>query len=261
MTELRPSIISLRLERNDGPVVAFLGSVSRDSYPQLDENATAFLHENELRYFSSRRFKKRRMDYLTGCYIAKSVVGAYLNEPDLVKIEIESGVFNQPVVRYAGWNTPGVSLSHSHEWSVALSFPLGHPMALDIEKLGLHKLDVLKKQMTRSEIDLIEKRDGDKATGYCQIWTMKEALSKVLGCGLTTPFSVLEINRPNFKDNGDAQCYFKNFGQYICHSWIINGYAFSIVLPRTTALELDAHVLFFPHPSRPTQRLSNIQTP
>jgi phosphopantetheinyl transferase len=176
--------------------------------------------------------------------MAKSVVAAYLGQANMAKIEIESGVFNQPLVKYVGWDIPGVSLSHSDEWSVALSFPSGHPMALDIERLDAQKLKVIESQMTKYEIDSLNESGIDKSKGYCQIWTMKEALSKVLGCGLTTPFSVFEIANPHFQKSGNSQCHFKNFGQYKCHSWIINGYALSIVLPKKTEINLDVHVFF-----------------
>jgi phosphopantetheinyl transferase len=244
MKELKSSIISLNLKTDEESIVAFLGHISRETYPQLEKDVDSFLHDKELQYFSTRKFEKRKKDYLTGCYVAKSVVAEYLNETDLAAIEIESGLFNQPVVKYEGWNIPGVSLSHSHEWSAALSFPLGHPMGLDIEKLDFQKLDILKSQMTEYEIDLIQESGMDKSEGYCQIWTMKEALSKVLGCGLTVPFSVLEIAKPRFQKNGKGRCYFKNFGQYKCHSWIIKGYALSIVLPKKTEINLDIHALF-----------------
>jgi 4'-phosphopantetheinyl transferase len=244
MTKLKPSIISLGLVRDGAAVDAFLGHIYQEKYSELEQSADSFLHKNELLYFKTRKFEKRQKDYLTGCYVAKCVAAAYLNETDLVTIEIASGVFNQPLVRYMGWNIPGVSLSHSHEWSVALSFPWGHPMALDVEKVDPKRVDVLKRQLTEYEIDLVQRRGKDESIDYFQIWTMKEALSKVLGCGLTTPFHVLEIKTPHFQENGDAECYFRNFGQYKCHSWIIRGYALSIVLPRKTEINLDVHAFF-----------------
>ena len=244
MAELRPSIISLDLVRAGVPVDAFLGHISQDKYAELEKSVDSFLHKNELQYFKTRKFEKRKKDYLTGCCVAKWVAAAYLNETDLVTIEIANGVFNQPLVRYNGWNIPGVSLSHSHEMTVALSFPSGHPMALDIEKVDPKRVDVLRRQLTEYEIGLVQKRGKDDSIDYCQIWTMKEALSKVLGCGLTAPFSILEIKEPYFQENGDSRCYFKNFGQYQCHSWIINGYALSIVLPAKTEINLDVHAFF-----------------
>ena len=202
------------------------------------------LHKNELQYFKTRKFEKRKKDYLTGCCVAKWVTAAYLNETDLATIEIANGVFNQPVVRYNGWNIPGVSLSHSHEMSVALSFPSGHPMALDIEKVDPNRVDVYQRQLTEYEKGLVQKRGKDESIDYCQIRTMKEALSKVLGCGLTAPFSILEIKAPSFRENGNSFCYFKNFGQYQCHSWIINEYALSIVLPVKTEINSDVQAFF-----------------
>ncbi|MDY6935442.1 MAG: 4'-phosphopantetheinyl transferase superfamily protein [Spirochaetota bacterium] len=244
MSEIKKRVISLNVKRNEEPVSAYLGCVSQNAYSMLENNIESILESNKLRYFSSLRFEKRKKDYLTGRYMAKSVVAEYLHETNLAAIEIANGVFNQPFVKYNGPDIPGVSLSHSYDWSVALSFPYGHPMGIDIEKVDLEELDIIKGQLTEDEIRLIHESGIKEEITYFQTWTMKEALSKVLKCGLTTPFTVLEIDKPHFQSNGVATCLFKNFGQYKCHSWIIKGYALSIVLPKNSEMKMDIRSLF-----------------
>ena len=244
MLNIKKIIIPLNLKREEKHINAFLGCISQDAYYQLKNHVELILQNNTLRYFLTLKFEKRKKDYLTGRYMAKSVVAEYLKETDLAAIEIENGIFNQPFVKYKGSDIPGVSFSHSYQWTVAVSFPFGHPMGIDIEKLGFQELDVIKKQLTEREISLIQKSGIDEDKAYYQTWTMKEALSKVLQCGLTTPFRILEIDKPNFHVNGYAQCYFKNFGQYKCYSWIVDGYALSIVFPKRTEMNIDIYALF-----------------
>jgi len=244
MTKIQKSIIPLNLKNEGNSVSAYLGCVSQNTYPQLRNIVDSILDKNNLPYFSTLKFEKRKKEYLTGRYMAKSVAAEYLNEPNLGEIEIENGVFNQPYVKYNGSDIPGVSLSHSNEWSVAVSFPEGHPMGVDIEKLNQQQIHVIKNQLTENEIKYIKQNNLDELEAYFLIWTMKEALSKVLKCGLTTPFSVLEIDKPSFQANWTAQCYFKNFGQYKCHSWIIDKYALSIVFPKNSDFNIDVCALF-----------------
>ena len=244
MLDIDKTILSLQLEGNKDPVKAFFGLISHDAYKQLENNVESILHEAELPYFSSLKFLKRKKDYLTGCYIAKSVIAKYLNEKNLSSIQISSGVFKHPFIRYQGWEIPGVSVSHSDDYSGAIVFPQWHPMGIDIEKINTAKLDIIKRQLTDEEINIIQKNGMDSIDTYCQMWAIKEALSKSLKCGLTTPFSILEIDKVEFGDNGKIQCHFKNFGQYRSYSFLLNGYAIALVMPKNTVMNLFNKLLF-----------------
>ncbi len=238
MFEIKKSIFSLDLERKQDEVKALFGLISHDTYQHLENNVETFLHDNEMPYFSSIKYKKRKKDYLTSCYIAKSVIAKYLNESNLSSIQISSGIFKHPFIRYNGWEIPGVSLSHSDGFSGALAFPQWHPMGIDIEKIDNEKVEIIKSQLTEDELDLVKQNDTDNVKTYCQIWTIKEALSKSLKCGLTAPFSILEIDKVKFNNNGYIQCHFKNFGQYRSYSFTVNGYALAIVMPKKTEMKL-----------------------
>lgn len=244
MFEVEKKILSLQLEQKKDAVKSFFGIISHDTYKMLEENVESILHKAELPYFASLKFLKRKKDYLTGCYIAKSIIAKYLNEKNLSSIQISSGIFRHPFIRYQGWEIPGVSVSHSDEYSGAIVFPQWHPMGFDIEKVSEMKTDIIKKQLTEAELDLIKQSNRDDVNIYCQIWAIKEALSKSLKCGLTTPFSILEIDKAEFSDNDKIQCHFKNFGQYRSYSFIMNGYAFALVMPKNTVMSFFNKFLF-----------------
>jgi phosphopantetheinyl transferase (holo-ACP synthase) len=244
MLDVEKTILSLQLEGKKDSVKAFFGLVSHDSYKVLEKNLESILHEAELPYFSSLKFLKRKKDYLTGCFIAKSMIAKYLDEKNLSSIQISSGVFKHPFIRYQGWEIPGVSVSHSDEYSGAIVFPQWHPMGIDIEKINISKHDIIKTQLTIDEVNILQKNDRDNIDTYCQIWAIKEALSKSLKCGLTTPFSVLEIDKVEFADGGKIQCHFKNFGQYRSYSFLMNGYAIALVMPKNTVMNIFNKLLF-----------------
>lgn len=241
---MRIKIKKLNLIREEKEVPAFIGFIHHESFSELEKKFDAILINNELRYYTGLAFEKRKKDYLTGCFIAKSAAGAYLNEPDLKKIEISNGAFNQPYVKYLGLDIPGVSLSHSSNYSVALSFPRGHIMGIDIEENDPRQLEVIKSQLTEFEINFVYDNKLKELDTFFQIWSMKEALSKALKCGLTTPFPILEISNPEIINDTLSLCYFKNFGQYKCYSWSKNGYSLSIILPKKTDLKVDIDELF-----------------
>jgi 4'-phosphopantetheinyl transferase len=68
------------------------------------------------------------------------------------------------------------------------------------------------------------------------IWTIKEAVSKAIKVGLMTPFATLEISSLHRLSDGGLLCYFKNFAQYKCYSWIIGKWILSIAIPKNSKL-------------------------
>jgi len=66
-----------------------------------------------------------------------------------------------------------------------------------------------------------------------------------LKCGLTTPFKIFELSEL-ISNNGYFISSFKFFEQYKSYSYIINSdFAFSIVLPKYTAIDNEVIPLFF----------------
>ena len=166
-----------------------------------------------------------------------------MNEPNYTKIEIASGIFDQPIVKHLSIDIPGLSLSHCQDFAIAIAFPSGHPMAIDMEKIDQNKIDVIKSQLTSNEINLAQTSPLGETIACTLIWTIKEALSKVLKCGLMIPFAILEIDQPVFNKEGTCISYFKNFGQYKSYSWVIGDYVLSIISPQKTDMDLDVSKL------------------
>jgi len=184
---------------------------------------------------------------LIGRIAGKYAVSSYLAEPDLCKIHIDFGVFGQPIVKHSAIDKPDISLTHSDDMAIALAYPEGHQIGIDLEKMSNDntKIDAISSQLTSSELMLINKNNLADYKIFIIVWTMKEALSKVLKCGLTTPFKIFELSEL-ISNNGYFISSFKFFEQYKSYSYIINSdFAFSIVLPKYTAIDNEVIPLFF----------------
>lgn len=195
-----------------------------------------FLHPKELAYFESLIYSKRQYSYLLGRYCAKHAIAAYINFHPFREILIENGVFYYPVVTSSRESNLQVSISHTDTLGAALAFPEAHPMAIDVEKVCPSNIEIIKSQLSSAEKKLTF--SGDEALQLTLLWTLKEALSKVLKCGLTVPFEILEVESAEEKENFVTSS-FKNFKQYQALSFLVDTTVCSLVYPIKTRLILD----------------------
>ena len=201
------------------------------------ERFILYLHPQERNYFNALQFKKRIRSYLMGRFVAKKAVALLTGEKNLTNIFIQSGIFSQPIVVASRENIQ-VSISHCDEFGVALAFPEAHPLGIDIEKINHDKKAVLENQMTPAERKRISSLPLSYEVYLTILWTAKEALSKVLKTGLTTPFEVFEISKTEFRENYIVS-YYKNFAQYKVVSFTIGNYVCSLIQPLKSQLHFD----------------------
>ncbi len=226
----------LALQRGESRFSAWFAFVSPPEFERLATSPADFLSPQELAYFQQRKFPRRQQSYLLGRYAAKLALSQCLPEPSLKQIDIYPGVLNQPLVRHFSANTPGVSISHCADLAVALAFPIGHPMAVDIEPVDSTRGATIRSQLTPTELAWAGADPADEARQCALIWTAREALSKVLHCGLTTPPEILALGQLKPHRDRSWEISYANFAQYKCLSWITAHHALSIVLPRRTSL-------------------------
>jgi 4'-phosphopantetheinyl transferase len=234
--------LDLRLRRDESTQAACLNLVNHELYYELSPKSGAFLHTSELSYFASLKAEKRKRDYLLGRYAAKYALAGINQTIAASQIDIRPGVFNQPVVMHTGGVQLSICITHSGRISAALAFPAGHPIGIDIEVIEPGHIEVLKGQVATDELPpateatTLEER-------YSRVWTIKEALSKVLGCGLTVPFSVFRLSENTAWEDGVFTGGFQNFHQYRFYSIATEDFAFAIVHPGRTETVFDEHIL------------------
>lgn len=195
------------------------------------------LHPQEWDYYNSLKFEKRIRSYLMGRFVAKQAVAFLTGNNNLKSILIHSGIFTQPIV-VSNIQNIQVSITHCDDFGVALAFPEAHPLAIDLEKISVDKRDVIERQLTNNEKDIINSLAAPYDIGLTLLWTAKEALSKVLKTGLMTPFNVFEISQIEYNDKYMIS-YYNNFAQYKVMSFTISNYMCSMVYPMKTKVYFD----------------------
>ncbi len=235
---MKKKAIEIRIIRENVAYSTYLALVTVNDYEEIKGNVGSILNEEEQEVFNEMKYDKRKRDYLLGRYAGKLAISSYCDGEDLTHIHIGFGVFGQPIVKHQSKDTPEVSITHSQERAYAIAFPFGHQIGIDMEHLTTDKdvLDSIKSQMTQKEINLSRTLNIPENLSLLALWTMKESLSKVLKCGLTVPFSLLEITNPKMT-NRWIEAEFTHFEQYKSYAYKREGHLFSLSMPRDTIID------------------------
>lgn len=112
----------------------------------------------------------------------------------------EYGITEIPKFVYNEFGKPSLpnlpiyfSLSHCKD-AVACAVS-NHNIGIDVENIIPYNSDVARRVCTAAELEMLEQSENKEAD-FIKLWTMKEAISKFDGRGLTMPFN--EINVGNY---------------------------------------------------------------
>lgn len=217
----------------------FLATVPASHFVELDKKRTEFLSTKEWNYYSKLNSERRKVSYLTGRFAAKRALSAYLNEKDLRTIDIDWGVFQQPIIRYPSDKLPGVSIAHTDHLAAALVFPLPSPMGIDLEKVDSNRIEAMHRVMTPQEIKLVASNKIEEVLATTVIWTAKEGLSKAILLGLTFPFNLFEIKEWETRGK-ETFGSFQHFNQYRFLSRLLSDQTvLTIVFPKKFNFSLN----------------------
>lgn len=237
MHSVRP-VIPITLTRQDGTFNAVLAWATSDDYPALRDRCDTFLHPRERENFLSLPTERRRQSYLLGRHAAKQALSARAGVEDPARLEIVAGIFQQPIVRPGLPEPTGISITHSGRLACAVAFPEQHPMAIDVEDEAPDRSATMASQILPVEFERARSAWSTGAPHAAMIWTAKEALSKALRCGLTTPFSLLAVT--NLVQHPDAAGgEFEHFRQYRFQTWQIGPTVMSLVIPRLSSMDIN----------------------
>jgi 4'-phosphopantetheinyl transferase len=238
--------------RESRRVETVFGFVFASDYPALLDQFGEFLAPGEADYFAGLRFLRRQQSFLLGRYAAKLALQCLLQAADPKAIEIGRGVFEQPLISYLSAKVPDMTISHCDEIAVALAFPAGHPMGVDVEQIDAARLTAIQSQMSPVEREWARSAGADELALSTLIWTAKEALSKALTCGLMSPMEIFNLAEFYPLENRVWGGLFQNFGQYKFIGWISRTVAMSVVLPKKSdaaanALDFDGILALNPN--------------
>lgn len=90
--------------------------------------------------------------------------------------------------------------------------------------------------MTDQEITTLKEQFEESATYYTALFSIKEALSKVLKTGMMLDFKILETKDLRLHQ-GFLECHFTHFGQYKGFVFFTEHYVVAVVLPARTSMD------------------------
>lgn len=185
-----------------------------------EELATAQFHPAELARLASFGHDRRRKSFVCGRIAAKAALAAHFPNIDPKKIEIGSGVFDQPLIIGDGENLQGmsISLSHSDCFAVALVFHRGHPLGIDVDLPTVKDVPVILDGLSPDVQNMIAMAGLDDHEAACLLWVARESLAKTLTTGMMTP---LDLYVPSMIARNDNvfEVRYANFGQYRTIIW------------------------------------------
>jgi 4'-phosphopantetheinyl transferase len=234
-------IYPLVLQRTDRQFQACL-AFTNASVETLTAVMDQYLHSTERAVYRDSLSTHQKDSFLRSRFIAKKALSVYLSEDALSTIQVKSGVFNQPLVVYTADSFPQISLSHTYIGAAGLAFSAEHPMGIDLEVIRHSNAEMMASQITSHETRLNQVIGEEENTFYTRLWTIKEAISKVLKTGLMTPFDVYELETIR-KYEGYTESTFRNFSQYKAISFHWENQLCSIVLPKETRCILPDKLL------------------
>ncbi|NBR84063.1 MAG: 4'-phosphopantetheinyl transferase superfamily protein [Proteobacteria bacterium] len=142
----------------------------------------------------------------------------------LRSIEISNGERGEPVVRVGGWNPTalGVSLSHVNGLGVAVAFPAGARVGLDVELIDAKRAETVRKGVPLSgeEESWLKSTALPEATALLLLWTARESLGKALGTGLACKWESLALREIERGGEGVYSGSFLHQPQFRCISRI-----------------------------------------
>lgn len=195
----------------------------------------------------------RQRDFLLGRLAARQALATWLGLEGphaLPALDILPGVFGQPIVQapHGAASRLGVSISHCAGVACALAHERGHPMAVDVEREDAASQAAMAATFTAEELAFASTALDPHLSHLAQltqVWSAREALGKVLGCGLTVPSHLLEVQAPHtgpglpWPSGPQAGWYghYRHFIQYGWHAWRIGSTWLTLALPRRSQLQ------------------------
>ena len=206
----------------------------RGALPDLEKHLE-MLHPKEQEIYQEYKYDRRKASYLLGRFSCKVAILKLLDINQANAIWIDSGVFHFPIVRCPAAPNIQVSISHCDDVGLGLAFPEAHPMGIDFEKIDAGRTELIQGQLTGREKELLAQISESNASGFFCLFSIKEALAKVLKTGMMLDFKFLEVDKIEV-NHLIWETTFSNFSQYKAFTFMVNGYVLSIVLPKRTTI-------------------------
>ena len=224
-------LIPLTLDREGAALRTIWGAMSLDEAAALEPHAHAYLAPEAQALLARLTVPARRAELLCGQWLVHRVARAWLG--DDTRARVGRGAFGQPLVQAEALDVPDVTLSHAGGWVVALAFPHGHPIGIDLERVDAAHVETLAPMLGAAECAPADHALG-RAAALTQLWALKEAVSKATLCGLVVKADALALEAIGWDPTGFVDTRYATFRQYRGRAWVGSRCAFAIALPFRT---------------------------
>jgi phosphopantetheinyl transferase len=120
--------------------------------------------------------------------------------------------------------------------AVAIAFPPLHPMGLDLEAVDRDRVATVKSEvkLLPEEAQWLQSGLAPEPAALIMLWTIREALGKVLRCGIGCPLEQLGVNQISSPDTaGIFHGNYQSFPAYQCIAWVMANRVITIALPKS----------------------------
>jgi len=220
----------ITFSRDGHSFVSMLGVITKP----FDQSLVSSLTPAELK-IAEKYTGPRYSEFVHSRYITKKAVQNLMPDTALTTIQVLKGVFEQPVLEISHCNASyDVSISHKDNIAASLVFPSYHPAGIDIDLVAPRNMKALDRMLTAHEQHICQEYSERKMA----IYTAKEALSKIMKCGLTVPVHFLEVNALQ-KEETFYSGMFTNFCQYQFISFTGTDHIITLVFPRNSQCAIE----------------------
>ncbi|MBZ9609075.1 4'-phosphopantetheinyl transferase superfamily protein [Clostridium estertheticum] len=218
---VRKITLNFQHEENIYIIIICVANIHKEEKIPID-----YLNDNEKEKYLNIKHQRRRESFLLGKLVSKLAIAE--EQDDLSDIFVNHGIFNQPIV---SGRDEKVTITHCGSIGVAVAFDQRLMLGIDIEAIDERRIEALRRITTRGEEALFNEEDITFTAFLTMLWTIKEAMSKVLNTGFTIDLDILEVKDIVKKDLGFISSL-KNFSQFKAISVLNNEYVFTIVIPK-----------------------------
>ena len=160
-----------------------LAEYSNESYLKHLNALPVWRREKALQY---KKLDDRKRSVLAFVLLQRALREEYgITEiPEFVYNEFGKPSFSNLPIRF--------SLSHCKD-AVACAVS-DHNIGIDVETIVPYNPDVARRVCTAAEVEMLEQSENNDLE-FIKLWTIKEAISKYEGMGLSLPFSEIDISK------------------------------------------------------------------
>jgi phosphopantetheinyl transferase len=192
-----------------------------------DSDIASVLSIDEQEVFLCFKSLEAKISYFLGRYASKLAIRHWDSKID--NIIISNGIFGQPIIEN---HNIDISITHTKKMAACIAYDRFYVFGIDIES----KNENLDRTLQLFDCEEVKFLTNYNESAFVMAWTLKEALSKALKCGITVPLPVLSIKNLIICKKFFV-CEFSNFPQYKGLSFLWHEHFVSIAYPSIPEIE------------------------